>query len=240
MTSSTDWIGANQLRPSECRGVIAGHLSKPAGVFVPKQQGDEINAVISHMKRSGQVSADNTYLFGIVSGYVEGASQGNKVFVGPRDLQEQFDVLSEALSIAKSASRSEGGHDKAVASRFVRKTEHQLARVLPKPNIEALGNCQKPFIFTDWLLARSARRVGGIVVSADRDMIFLNEGYERVTGYRPCRNLEHSPLSLSMDEFVASVEDPRFLGNAHHLGGLPVPRRFPARSAPQPGQTHEH
>lgn len=212
--------GGGHVRPSECRFLIAAYLKKPGGLFVPSQQRAEFHSSVEKLRSERQMNQRNLDLIEAVASFVNAAAEGNRVPVTTKDLEEQRAVISAALSIATSTANSRGGLDRARAQRFLEKNSLHLARTLPQPNIEMLQNARRPYIVTDWLLARAARKVQGVVVSADRDMVFINQAYLQVTGYAPCRLVEHTPASLSPEAFRRELQAPNLSQNPVHFPRL--------------------
>lgn len=209
--------GRHTVSPRECRALISQQLATVGGIFVPAQQADEVLAVIQSLRDKRQINVNNARLLACVSQFMVNASVGNRIPILPKDLDEQHAVLEAALSIAHSTAEGDTGLGRQDALRFIRKNEHALARTLPEPNKESLSKGRKPYVLTDWLLCRAARRHQTLVVSADRDFNFLGAAYQKVTGYAPARYIEYVPASCDVVEYKENIQAKAAQASAFHV-----------------------
>ena len=237
-TSTPDAARPN-LRPRECRALIFHQLTAANGIYVPGQQVEEILTVTQHLKERHSVNKDNMRLLSCMNQFIVNAGAGNRVPILNKDIDEQHEVLSRAVTIAYSTAEGCSGLGRHDALRFINKNEKFLPRTLPDPIKEGMSKGRSPFIWQDWLLCRAAKRAGTIVVTADRDMTILGQAYKDVTGYMPSKYIEYVPDQRDVAEFVECLNSPNAALSAFHSNTrppIPTPAVALNRSFQSPSQ----
>lgn len=205
--SSPAMVSHSGMTPRQCRALIMAQLRKPNGVYMPKRQAAEIEGAIDNLRRLHSTNPNNERLLACIEQFAANASIGNHAPFLRAQVDQQYEVLKRALTIAQHTANFVDSPSRRAAQRFITKHENFLSRALPEPNHALLMAARAPFIWNDFFLAYAAKRAGTVVVTMDRDFEFIAEAFKEVTGYNPARMVSYFPDERDHNSFRQVVTE---------------------------------